>query len=629
MMTTPERRHSERARIPCSIPVELSDAKRESAFDADAVDLSVGGLSLRAARLPELGSTLLCSFEAMPGGATVLGRGEVVWRQARSDEPGGDFGLRFVEIDAKNQAMIDEMVAERIARIETPFTQPTPVIANLEIENVSTPVAARLVHNGEKEALFEQSLDLLSLGKGVVAHAGVSLLRGNIAQVTLRMDASTPMLVIKLELAHDPARFGEFEWAEPGSDTDPDIFASARAQADAATDDASDEEEEDESEEEESPAQETSSTLAGLGSPLPAPILAREDESSKQLPLVFRRDANTTPDPGASLRLTLSEFPDAPDRVYADEEHARALLAATELEHAAPPESAAALAARGSAPVIDQDKDEPTSPVEEVPHPGLVSALRVFAAVGEFGERAKDWARGLPAQLQLASGPRVAGSRSRKVTSVMARTHAHEEALPKLTKAALCVLALGATGLLAFVFMPAAPEPAPESVETDVRAATDDAQLVSAANPSAGPEAEAGNQAAPAPPAYAVDTRASNKPAAAPAPAASSPKLMAAPSVSVFGQAQVPHGKRYLLRMSNPVGMIQGVAEQDGFSVMLPANKALEKAAPIKSGIHTVASAAILNFKDHAELRVRFVPGKKPVYRISGQGTNLEILIAP
>src|SRR5262249_48684319 len=157
------------------------------AFDAAAVDLSVGGLSLRAARVPELGSLLFCSFEAMPGGATVLGRGEVVWRQP-SGEKGGEFGLRFVEVDAKNQAMIDEIVAERIARSDTPFTHPEPLIANLEIENVDKPVAARLVHNGENEALFEQTLDLLSLGKAVIAHAGVSLLRGNISQVNLRME---------------------------------------------------------------------------------------------------------------------------------------------------------------------------------------------------------------------------------------------------------------------------------------------------------------------------------------------------------------------------------------------------------------------------------------------------------
>ena len=115
MLMTPERHHSERARIPCHIPVELTDAARAAQFEADAVDLSVGGLSLRAAQLPDLGSQLFCTFEAMPGGAQILGRGEVVWRQP-SGEQGGEFGLRFIEVDARNQALIDEMVAERIAR---------------------------------------------------------------------------------------------------------------------------------------------------------------------------------------------------------------------------------------------------------------------------------------------------------------------------------------------------------------------------------------------------------------------------------------------------------------------------------------------------------------------------------
>jgi c-di-GMP-binding flagellar brake protein YcgR len=110
MLMTPERRHSERARIPCHIPVELTDAARAAQFEADAVDLSVGGLSLRAAQLPSVGSQLFCTFEAMPGGAQILGRGEVVWSQPTGDE-GGEFGLRFIEVDARNQALIDEMVA--------------------------------------------------------------------------------------------------------------------------------------------------------------------------------------------------------------------------------------------------------------------------------------------------------------------------------------------------------------------------------------------------------------------------------------------------------------------------------------------------------------------------------------
>ncbi|HEX4354333.1 MAG TPA: PilZ domain-containing protein, partial [Polyangiales bacterium] len=229
MTTTLDRRHGERARIPCKIPVELTDERhRGDSFEADAVDLSVGGLSLRAETLPAVGSHLWCSFEAMPGGATVLGRGEVVWTQPL-DADGGEFGLRFVELDAKAQALIDEMVAERIARIDTPFSGREPVVANLEIENVDSPIAATLIYSSDSEALFEQPLDLLAIGRAVTAHAGVSLVRGSIARVDLRMDGGTPMLALTVSLGRDKQRFGEFDWDGDSPDTERDLLAPMQA----------------------------------------------------------------------------------------------------------------------------------------------------------------------------------------------------------------------------------------------------------------------------------------------------------------------------------------------------------------------------------------------------------------
>jgi len=224
-MTTLERRHSERARIPCTIPVELTDASRRSQFEAETVDLSVGGLSLRSSHLPELGSQLFCCFEAEPSGAQVLGRGEVVWRQP-TDGDAGEFGLRFIEVDARNQALIDEMVAERIARIQGPKApEPEPELATLEIEDVAGEVSARVLHAGDREALFEQTLDQFSVGKSVTAHVGMSLLQGHIAAVRLRMEGTTPRIVLSLQLpAPEPESFGEYEWGDSSSDTDPDIF---------------------------------------------------------------------------------------------------------------------------------------------------------------------------------------------------------------------------------------------------------------------------------------------------------------------------------------------------------------------------------------------------------------------
>jgi hypothetical protein len=624
MMTTLERRHSERARIPCNIPVELTDASRASQFEADAVDLSVGGLSLRAARLPDLGSTLFCSFEAMPGGAQVLGRGEVVWRQA-SGEEGGEFGLRFVEVDAKNQALIDEMVAERIARIDTAFTQPEPVIANLEIENVSAPVAARLVHNGENDALFEQPLDLLALGKGVVAHAGVSLLRGNIASVGLRMDGQTPMLAIRLKLAREGARFGEFEWGEPGSDTDPDVFGSSALRDDHDDDDAevdslaaaapSELDEDHEQAEPEERDSVSTATLQGVGSPapVPAPILARADEAAKQLPLQFRREPAHTERELGGLTLSMKEH----DDVFADEDAAMRLLT----------EAAAASADWSQLPeATDEEEDAEDTAVDDPANSLLVRVLRVFAAVQALLARAREQ---LLLKLRGRHGPRIAGSarrffigKTRKVIAASARTTHRELAPGKSQRLAALALAVGAVTLIAsLVLLWPSKQELPEAAAEPARGADSGTQLVSA-NPAAAisdnmAEVDAPAAAAPSGSPYAIDVRAKSAPA-----------KPAAVSGRVFGAKSVPNGKRFVLRMRDPVRSLQGTVEPDGFSVLISGNKALDKAAPLKAQ-PSVGGAAIWNHKDTVELHVRFAAGKNPAYRVTANGPSLEVVIGP
>ena len=96
-----------------------------------------------------------------------------------------------------------------------------------------------------------------------------------------------------------------------------------------------------------------------------------------------------------------------------------------------------------------------------------------------------------------------------------------------------------------------------------------------------------------------------------------------------FGAKQVPNARRFLLRMSDPVKTLLGKENADGFSVVIMGNTALDKAAPIAAGNPSVARAAILNRRgDHsAELNVQFSPGKTPAYRVSGQGSTLEVLI--
>ena len=96
-----------------------------------------------------------------------------------------------------------------------------------------------------------------------------------------------------------------------------------------------------------------------------------------------------------------------------------------------------------------------------------------------------------------------------------------------------------------------------------------------------------------------------------------------------FGRKQVPAARRFLLRMAEPVGTLLGKENADGFSVVIMGNTALDKAAPLAAYHSAVAHAAILNRRgDHsAELTVQFSPGRTPAYRVSGQGSTLEVLI--
>jgi len=232
MISTSERRQGEpareHARIPCTIPVELTHDDRTPAFEADAVDLSAGGLSLRSTSLPEIGAQLHCRFDTLPGGTRISGRGEVVWAKPSGDRS-GEFGLRFTQIDARAQALISEMIAERVATGGI-VMQPQPRMATLEFEENEGPITAKLTKAFGRDVVFEQPLDVLALGRGVVAHADKTLGHGNILRVDLRMDNGTPTLALTVRFSKEQeeyGEYGEYDWGEPESGTLPRTEAPA------------------------------------------------------------------------------------------------------------------------------------------------------------------------------------------------------------------------------------------------------------------------------------------------------------------------------------------------------------------------------------------------------------------
>lgn len=95
-----------------------------------------------------------------------------------------------------------------------------------------------------------------------------------------------------------------------------------------------------------------------------------------------------------------------------------------------------------------------------------------------------------------------------------------------------------------------------------------------------------------------------------------------------FGAGAVPGGEIHVLRMSKDVTEMEGIIEDDGFSVTIPGSLSLSRAGPIAAAHPDVEHASILNRGDFSELTLRFVAGRKPLYRVEAKGSAIEVTIA-
>jgi len=108
-----------------------------------------------------------------------------------------------------------------------------------------------------------------------------------------------------------------------------------------------------------------------------------------------------------------------------------------------------------------------------------------------------------------------------------------------------------------------------------------------------------------------------------PAPVQAAP----APGGSSFGAPEVPGGRSFLIRMSQPVEGLIGETTATGFRITVPGSLALDRAGPIATVHPAVSRSAIVNRGDRSELSVDFAQGRRPPFRVVGRGSALEVLI--
>lgn len=147
--------------------VAVGSAESDGGFDAESVDVSPQGMRLRAAHLPEQGERLICRFEADGSEGEVVATGEVSW--VNPEDHGGEFGLKFVDLDPDTSEALRAMCAELGGDDAEPQPELVPRGARvrLHIEGLGSPMKARVRQSAGGDVEVGSNLEFLKLDRSL------------------------------------------------------------------------------------------------------------------------------------------------------------------------------------------------------------------------------------------------------------------------------------------------------------------------------------------------------------------------------------------------------------------------------------------------------------------------------
>jgi hypothetical protein len=198
-----DRRDAKASRIPFEAIVEIGgELAPGAAFEAQSVDLSVSGMHLRTAYLPEIGRPLLCRFGS--GAEDISAEAEVVWR--REEARGGDFGVRFTNLDGASAAALCQMCGLAAGEPNDPEaggTEAEPgTRVRLHIDGLGSPMKARVRGATDSELLVGSNLEFLRVGRTLeledVDRGGKRPAHIDRVDIEIDRDSQVPQLVVTL-----------------------------------------------------------------------------------------------------------------------------------------------------------------------------------------------------------------------------------------------------------------------------------------------------------------------------------------------------------------------------------------------------------------------------------------------
>ena len=194
-IATADRRAPIAARRPFHATIDFGVQDAPEAMQADAIDLSVGGMSVRSPQLPDVGVQLEFHF-MLEDGKTIDARGEVIWTHDEGSRAGA-FGVRFLAMPGDARASLRrslEPVSKNPANAESKV--------RLHLESMDAPFRAKLRERVPGAIIVGHDLSFLKLGGKVTVEGSKDNEPGVISAVEVEIDPVTqhPRLILTIDL---------------------------------------------------------------------------------------------------------------------------------------------------------------------------------------------------------------------------------------------------------------------------------------------------------------------------------------------------------------------------------------------------------------------------------------------
>lgn len=201
-----ERRDPSAPRRPFRAAVDLADVVDQEIWQADARDLSVSGMSVRSAMLPEVGEELACRFR-LEGGEQVESRAEVVWAREGGARDGA-FGVRFMALDPNVKDVLQKATPSPTPAAPPPAASPAPTggvhensKVRVVIPGMEAPLRARVRTRVQDALIVGSDLTFLKIGERVAVDGGTEKVNGSITAVDIEVDnrSGVPRLILTID----------------------------------------------------------------------------------------------------------------------------------------------------------------------------------------------------------------------------------------------------------------------------------------------------------------------------------------------------------------------------------------------------------------------------------------------